>query len=182
MCADKIIQPFLQVGGQAGADLLQRNGHHVLSFDKALPATGAVAVLHRLRILHVGIDLDVIFIAPFLDFSHLPAVLEAARLFRGVLLYPALQFIGDLDHQRLKLLREVLLDHLRQLPLQRVKALEAVIRAAHQAVPLSTFRGMLLWEGCRSASPARATVCLPSRVTTTVSPGWMSTSGRTKSR
>ena len=63
MCADEVIEPFLEEGGQLFGYISQGNLHHVNTLYKAFPTPCAVAVLYRLRIVHIGVDLDVIFIA-----------------------------------------------------------------------------------------------------------------------
>ena len=153
----------------------------MLARHEAAPAPCPVPILHRLRVLHIGVDLDIIGI-PLLDNrADCPAFLESARLVRGLFLDLALQLTGKLNDHLSELSGIFLLDHAGELLLQRVEAIKAVFCPAH-AFAFASFSGTLLWEGCRSASPASVRYSRPSRITFTVSPGSISTSGRTKSR
>lgn len=66
MGADEVAEPFPQETGQGLVQLLQGQLHHVLARHKAAPAPRPVPILHWLRVLHIGVDLDIIGV-PLLD-------------------------------------------------------------------------------------------------------------------
>ena len=86
MSIQEVIHPLPEITGKVFLHFLKGKIHHVGSFYKALSTSCLVSIFHRLDILHVVIDLDVIFIASLFYTPNVPLIPQVSSLNRSVIL------------------------------------------------------------------------------------------------
>ena len=142
-------------------------------------ALHAMPILHGLRIFHIVVNLNIVGVSPFFDSSQVPGIPQTSGLNRSQFFCFSKRLLRNVNDHLLKFFRVLPVYDLGQVLFPLVQSVKGIF-GTHQTTGSSRRTGTLLWDGCRSAAPARASIAFPSREITRKSFSRMSISGLTK--